>query len=128
MHRPIFYNYIMKILIASTLIILVAVTLILTNTWSFSDEAPGKTIFIDNKCSSCHSVKSQGIIKSSTEETKEKAPPDLSNVGTKHTGDWMCNYLLKKETLNDAKHLKKFKGSQDDLEVMAKWLATLKTK
>jgi len=118
----------MKILIASTLVILVVVTLILTNTWSFPDDAPGKTLFLDNKCSSCHSVKSQAIIKVSTEEVKGNQPPDLSNVGTKHTGDWMCNYLLKKETLNDAKHLKKFKGTQDELEVLAKWLASLKTK
>lgn len=118
----------MKILIASTLLILVAVTLVLTNTWSFADEAPGKTIFKDNKCSSCHTIKSEGIIKVSTEEVKGNQPPDLSNVGSKHTGDWMCNYLLKKETLKDVKHLKKFKGSQDELEVLAKWLASLKTK
>lgn len=118
----------MKNLITSTVLGLLAAGLFLSNAWSLPDDAPGKVIFKANKCSSCHAIKSQGIAKTAGEETKDKEPPDLSNVGTKHNAAWMAKYLLKKETLDDAKHLKKFKGSDEDLEVLTNWLATLKTK
>ncbi len=119
---------VMKNLITSTVLGLLAAGLFLSNAWSLPDDAPGKVVFKAQKCSSCHAIKSQGIAKSGGEESKDKEPPDLSNVGTKRTAAWMTKSLLKKETIDDAKHLKKFKGTDDELEVITNWLATLKTK
>jgi cytochrome c2 len=117
----------MKNFITLTLLGVVTTGFFASGAWSLPDDPPGKIIFKDNKCGSCHSIKSQGIVKGG-EDTKDKAAPDLSNAGTKHNAAWMSKYLLKKETLNDEKHLKKFKGSDEDLEVLTNWLATLKTK
>ena len=102
----------------------------LSSAWSFPTDPPGKTIFQASKCSNCHSIKAQGVTKVSSDEAKEmeKTPPDLSAVGTKHTPDWITKFLLKKETLNDKKHLKKFKGSEEELQTLATWLGSLKSK
>ena len=115
-------------LIASTLLGVFTAAFFITSAWSFPDDPPAKTIFKESKCGSCHSIKAQGIQKGSGEEKKEKAAPDLSDVGTKHKADWISKYLLKKETLNDDKNLKKFKGSDEDLETLSAWLASLKSK
>lgn len=92
-------------------------------------EPNGKSIFLTNKCNSCHSIQAQGIVKAGNETVESKTPPpDLSGVGLKHSAAWMVKYLLKKETLDDAKHLKKFKGPEDDLNTLAAWLETQKKK
>jgi mono/diheme cytochrome c family protein len=115
-------------LIASTLLGVLTAAFFITIAWSFPDDPPGKTIFKANKCSSCHGIKAQGISKGESEEKNEKKPPDLSAVGTKHTAEWISKYLLKKETIEGDKHLKKFKGSDEDLETLSTWLAALKSK
>lgn len=90
----------------------------------------GKTIFTDNKCQSCHTITALGVErkKSADDEKTEKDPPDLSGVGIERNSAWMTKYLLKKESIKDEKHLKKFKGSEADLAVLTQWLETLKTK
>lgn len=112
-------------LITSTVLGLFVAGFFITNAWGFPEDPPGKVIFKDSKCGTCHSITAQGIAKAG-EEKKEKAAPDLSDVGTKHKADWISKYLLKKETLNDDKHLKKFKGTDEELETLSNWLATLK--
>ena len=115
-------------LLTSTLLGVLTSAFFLTSAWSFPDDPPAKSIFKANKCASCHSLKAQGIQKGSEEDGKEKAAPDLSGVGTKHKADWISKYLLKKESLDGEKHLKKFKGSDEDLEALSTWLASLKSK
>lgn len=113
-------------LLTSTVLGVLTAGFFLTSAWSFPD-APGKSIFVQNKCSTCHSITAQGIQKGGGEEAKKDAP-DLSTVGKKHAADWITKYLLKKETLEGEKHLKKFKGPDEDLEALATWLASLKSK
>ena len=113
-------------LMVSTFFIIMTVGFFISNAWSFP-EVTGKSIFTQSKCASCHSITKQGIQKVAGEESKKDAP-DLSAVGTKHNADWITKFLLKKETLNDKKHLKKFKGSDDELETLSTWLASLKSK
>ena len=92
------------------------------------DKAPdGKKIFIENKCSSCHSIESIGIKKKAEDtESTELKPPDLSSVGSERKAEWITKYLQKKEKLDGEKHPKKFKGSDEELSILAKWLEALR--
>ena len=87
-------------------------------------EKDGKTIFIEGKCSNCHSIASQGI-KGLRPEGGAK-PSDLSNVGSKFKSEWFEKWLMKEETLYNKKHMKKFRGTPEELHILATWLETLK--
>ena len=91
---------------------------------AFAEDAPGKKVFIANKCNTCHSIESQAI----TMTLKSSKAPDLSDVGSKHNADWMVKYISKEETKNDKKHMKAWTGTKEDLQTVAKWLETLKKK
>ena len=80
----------------------------------------GKTIFTDSKCPMCHSITNEGIT-----AMKKGNAPDLSDVGTRFKADFMKKYLIKEATLNDKKHLIKFKGEEADLDTLVNWLANL---
>lgn len=83
----------------------------------------GKTIFMDSRCSQCHSIKSQ-TIEAKRKDAGNKAP-DLSDVGSKLKADFIMKYLKKEVTLDDKKHLIEFKGTDADLDILSKWLVTL---
>ncbi len=90
----------------------------------------GKSIFEKYKCRSCHPIASAKIEKKAdpTEEEKpgEKKPPDLSAVGLRHKPEWIVLYLQKKEAIETRKHMKKFRGTDAELQTLAAWLGTLK--
>lgn len=87
----------------------------------------GKTLFVENKCNSCHTISAQGVRKAKgDEEENGKKPPDLSHVGKEQNARWIKGYLMKTETLNGKKHKKAWKGSDADLTTLADWLASLK--
>jgi cytochrome c553 len=115
--------------------VIFAFLLILTGSSKAQEEATdGKGIFVANKCTACHAVKAAEIemkkAESEGEESKggesEDQAPDLSSVGNDHTAEWLMAYLTKKEAINGKKHMKKFKGNEDDLKVLAEWLASQK--
>ena len=85
----------------------------------------GKSIFLDKKCSGCHSVEVCGITKKGG-NTSKTGPPDLSTAGTKHDAAFIVKFLQKNETLNGKKHMIKFSGNEGELAAVAKWLETLK--
>jgi cytochrome c1 len=87
---------------------------------------PGKTIFLANKCNTCHSMKSDAIEKTSKAKMK-KEPPDLSTIGDQKTADWIVKYLKKQEMLDNAKHVKAWTGKEEDLQTLAKWLESHKS-
>jgi mono/diheme cytochrome c family protein len=90
---------------------------------------PGKKIFQQYKCHSCHSIQAQGIEKkkiAGEEATGTSKPQDLSNVGKKHDAAWISKFLLKQETLEGKRHRKKFRGSESELKVLSTWLESLK--
>ena len=58
--------------------------------------------------------------------TEKKKPPDLSAVGLERQADWIVKYLQKLETIKEKKHMKKFKGTDDELTQLAAWLASQK--
>jgi len=98
----------------------------------------GKPIFVKYKCGSCHSIKSQGILKKAevpaTEakpnpvEAKPSArkPPDLSSVGLEHKDGWVAAFLAKKEAIEGRKHMKTFRGTDAELATLSAWLETMK--
>ena len=101
----------------------------------------GQKLFLNNHCTSCHSIKAIKIEKkvdpaeeaaakeaASKEPGTKKEPPDLSGVGLKHKSDWIQGWLLKKELIDWKPHKKKFRGTPDELKTLATWLETLKTK
>ena len=88
----------------------------------YAEEAAGKKVFMDSKCNTCHSIESQGIEKSMA---SSKAP-DLSDVGSTRTADWISQYLQKKVDIDGKKHAKGWSGKDEDLKTVSDWLATLK--
>ena len=98
-------------------------------------DLPGKAVFLQYKCNSCHSVEAQKIAVKKSEDAEADAeaeedktePPDLSGVGLEQNAVWMSKYLTKKEKLHDKTHRKKFRGTAPELKDLTTWLSTLKT-
>jgi cbb3-type cytochrome oxidase cytochrome c subunit len=122
---------------ASTLVLvsvsIVAATAFAAEQASTPAARDGKTIFLENKCNSCHSVqtlkieKKQGAEEEKSVDKDDKVkPPDLSSVGLERKADWMAKFLLKKEMIDGKKHRKLFKGSEADLKTLTTWLETQK--
>jgi hypothetical protein len=85
------------------------------------DDPPGKEIFIENKCGTCHSVEAADI----TLKKKKKNIPDLSDVGTKLDPSFIKKWVLKEESINGVKHMYSYKGSDEDLDILVDWLMSL---
>ncbi len=104
--------------------------------------AQQKEIFVDSKCTKCHSITAAGIEKKKggSEDEDEDAddgektePPDLSHVGKDHDAAFIEAFLKKKanhvphgDAKSTAKHKVKFKGSDEDLVKLSAWLAAMK--
>lgn len=100
--------------------------------------ADGKSIFVDNKCTKCHEVSTQGIAAKADADDKEeggKKPVDLAGSGKDHEVGWYAGWL-KKETEMDSKlkpgakikHKAKWKGNDADLATLSAWLKSLTEK
>jgi mono/diheme cytochrome c family protein len=87
-------------------------------------EPAGQTLFVGQKCNMCHSIEAAGIER--TSKSDKMKGPDLSTVGDKHDAAWIVKYLKKEETLDGEQHGKSFKGTDEELQAIANWLATLK--
>lgn len=81
----------------------------------------GKELFMDNKCSQCHGMKSQDIV-----AEKSGMGNDLSALGAKRDSAWLQSYMKKEADLDGKKHIKKFGGADDDLKALADWLCSFK--
>ena len=93
-------------------------------------QAAAVAIFTEHECQGCHSVQiakiDLDIGELEPDEIDEDAP-DLSAVGLKHEIDWLKLYLKKKNKQNDEKHEKKFRGTDEEFEVLTNWLVSMKT-
>jgi len=89
---------------------------------SLQDEPAGKKLFMDAKCTSCHSMEAFGLIP----KTPKKNIPDLSFVGDRHNADFIKLFITKQEKMHDANHPIAYKGSDEELVILADWLASLK--
>ena len=88
-------------------------------------EPAGKALFVDQKCSMCHSVDAVGIERKS--KSDKMKGPDLSTVGDEHDAAWIAAFVKQEETLDGEKHDKPYKGTDEDLQAIADWLASMKS-
>ncbi len=138
----------MKRIMVATLAAFVA--LAFTATAGAQEAKPdGKTLFLDKKCNSCHTLKALGIQKRTAAaekaeagekaekaeagekgEKSEKAEAagakvkthDLSSVGLDVKADWMTKFLTRTEaTKAGTKHVM-FKGTDEELATITAWL------
>jgi cytochrome c553 len=105
----------------SGLMILFSFLVLTVFTSAQTKDHPGKKVFMDSKCQTCHTVESQQIT------SKGKKTTDLSNVGAVYRANFLEKFLTKKEKLNDKNHPQAFKGSNEELNQLAEWLQTLNT-
>ncbi|MGE5176122.1 MAG: c-type cytochrome [Hyphomicrobiales bacterium] len=98
----------------------------------------GQEIFLKYRCNSCHTIASAKIEKRKVEGEEEEAsaepagakkkqPPDLSDVGLKQKPDWFKGWILRTTLLDGKKHMKRWRGTDEELADLTGWLATLKT-
>lgn len=95
-----------------------------------------KEIFLDKKCNRCHSISAAGIERKGESEGSDETvaqPPDLSHVGKYHDVAFIKGFVTKttdhvahEGVAATGKHPMKFKGSDDELDKVATWLASLK--
>ncbi len=91
-----------------------------------AEAAPsGLELFTASKCSLCHSIASQKV--EATVKSETMRGPDLSDVGNRHDAPWMTRWLHHEEELHGKKHKGQFKGSDEQLQQLVAWLASLKT-
>ena len=86
------------------------------------DKAPekdGKAVFTAAKCDMCHSVTVQKI-------KEDKPKNDLSKVGEAGDAAFFKKFLKKEAEVKGKKHGMAFKGTDEDLDILAKWLESLK--
>ncbi len=81
-----------------------------------------KKVFVAQKCDMCHSVTSAGIT------SKKKDAVDLSTIGSSNKADFLTKYLKKEVKVKDNLHKVAFKGNDEELASMTKWLESLKKK
>lgn len=83
----------------------------------------GKTLFTDtHKCDMCHAVPAAEIV-AKTKNEKMKG----GDLGGKIEGDFeaIAAYVRKEAELDGKKHKKPFKGTDEELQAIIDWLATL---
>ncbi|MGE5479143.1 MAG: c-type cytochrome [Chloroflexota bacterium] len=79
----------------------------------------GKTIYTEAKCVNCHSIKSEGI------EAKNNKK-DLGGVTSSMKEEDVKAYLKKESEINGKKHPFAFKGGDEDLTTLVKFLIATK--
>lgn len=88
-----------------------------------AETPPGQRLFLAEKCNTCHAIEALGIEAKTKSETLRG--PDLSTVGSRHSAGELAAYLARETTIGGEKHKKEFKGSDEELQALARWLATL---
>jgi cytochrome c553 len=83
----------------------------------------GKTLFLEAKCNTCHSISSLEI-EAKNKSASNKAP-DLSKVEIKYEKDFLKKYLHKEESINEKKHPVAYKGTDEDLEILLSFILSL---
>lgn len=90
--------------------------------YSVPADEPGKKIFIDSKCTMCHSVEAAEIT------SKKKDASDLSKLSPDLTSEFLTKYIKKEEAIDGKKHKAAFKGTDEELKQLVDWLMTFKEK
>lgn len=100
-------------------VVLVALVVGAPLAWAQADPAliaKGEKVYTEKKCAVCHMIKSKG----------GKAGPDLSEVGAKRDAQWLKTFLKDPKAGNPKAKMMGFKGTEDELEALVAYLASLK--
>jgi len=108
--------------IAAFLSFVCAIVFLFGFTYSINEsgDPDGKQIFVDKKCTTCHTVNSAQVT------SKKKDAVDLSEAGKTNSSDFISKYINKKEKIDDKAHKTAFKGTDEELKALSEWLASLK--
>ena len=82
----------------------------------------GKEAFVKN-CAECHAVSSEEI--EATTKNEQDKGPDLKGIGEKYQKKWITKYIKMEADKDGTQHLKKFKGSDEELQAIVDWLGSL---
>jgi mono/diheme cytochrome c family protein len=103
------------------LVFIFAVVFLFGFAYSFNPEGgDGKSIFVEKKCSSCHSIESADIT------SNKKDAVDLSVTGDTYDAEFLIKYLIKEEKIDGKEHKTKMKGTEEEIKTISEWLASLK--
>lgn len=83
--------------------------------------AKGEKIFAEKKCVPCHAIKGKGGIVG-----PGARGPDLSTVGAQRDVQWLKTFLKDPKAANPKSKMMAFKGSEEELEALVAYLASLK--
>jgi cytochrome c2 len=79
--------------------------------------AKGEKIYADKKCPACHTIRGK----------EEKIGGDLSNEGAKRDAQWLRTFFNNpKAMVPKAKMMPSFKGTEEELNALVAYLASLK--
>jgi len=108
--------------IAAFLAFVFTVVFLFGFTYSINEygDPDGKQIFVEKKCTTCHTVSSVEVT------SKKKDAVDLSNAGASGNSEFLTKYLNKKEKIDGKDHKTAFKGTEAELKTLTEWLAGLK--
>jgi hypothetical protein len=81
-------------------------------------EPDGKSIFLTSGCKMCHSVPSQGIVAKAT--SKRMKGPDIAGITAEPSQ--LGRYLRGQTEKNGVPHMKAFKGTAEQLELLVAWV------
>jgi cytochrome c2 len=84
----------------------------------------GKAIFLAQKCETCHAVSTAGI-EATTKSDKMKGP-DLVGTVQAHDRTWVTEYIKKAVDKDGKKHVKEFKGTDEELNAVVDFLEAQK--
>ena len=79
----------------------------------------GKDTYVKH-CGECHGVK-VAEIKPTTKNAADRGA-DLTGIGEKYQSDWIKKYVMEEAEIEGKSHKKKFKGSDEELQVLVDWL------
>lgn len=98
--------------------------LVLASSAQASHDA-GQKAFEANKCINCHSIEKLAMERKVKSE--KMAGPDLSKVGDDHDATWIVKFALREVEKDGKQHKSEYKGTKKDIEVIADWLAAMKS-
>lgn len=83
----------------------------------------GRKVFLAARCSTCHSVEAAGIPR----KPKQKNP-DLSAAGDSVDASQWRKFLRQEAARNGRLHLAPWNGTDADLDSLATWIGSLRSK
>ena len=106
------------------LVLMTTLLLATTEAWAQVDPAliaKGEKIYAVKNCALCHAINGKGGTVSPIVRG-----PDLSAVGAQRDTQWLKTFLKHPKAVNSKAKMMPFRGSEEELELLAEYLGSLK--